>query len=109
MAVPVDRSTFAEAPTTEAHISTFLDVICADEELVRAEFDAIIAAEWPDLPPIASEPNSGSAGYPGNRGQRRSAAATARDHSDGDRPGVAESSRQRSPPCDTSQTVRRKG
>jgi hypothetical protein len=26
----------------------FLDLVCADEELLRAEFDAIIAAEWPN-------------------------------------------------------------
>jgi hypothetical protein len=25
----------------------FLDLICSDEELVRAEFDAIVAAGWP--------------------------------------------------------------
>jgi len=29
----------------------FLAIVCSDEDLVRAEFDAIIAAEWPSLPP----------------------------------------------------------
>ena len=28
----------------------FLDLICADVELLRAEFDRIIAAEWPQRP-----------------------------------------------------------
>ncbi len=29
----------------------FLDLICSDDDLVQAEFDAIIAAEWPSPPP----------------------------------------------------------
>jgi hypothetical protein len=29
----------------------FVDLMCADEDLLRAEFDAIIAAEYPDPPP----------------------------------------------------------
>jgi hypothetical protein len=29
----------------------FLELWCADEDLMRAEFDAIIAAEWPTAPP----------------------------------------------------------
>src|SRR5690242_21913982 len=28
----------------------FVDILCSDTELVRARFDAIIAAEWPDPP-----------------------------------------------------------
>ena len=31
----------------------FLDLVCADEQLLRAEFDAIIAREWPTRrPPV---------------------------------------------------------
>ena len=29
----------------------FLDLICNDADLLAAEFDAIIAAEWPEPPP----------------------------------------------------------
>jgi hypothetical protein len=29
----------------------FIDVICADEELLREEFESIIAAAWSDAPP----------------------------------------------------------
>ena len=29
----------------------FLDLLLGDEDLLRAEFDAIIAAEWPGQPP----------------------------------------------------------
>jgi len=32
-------------------LDTFLDVICGDPELVRAEFDDLIAACWHDSPP----------------------------------------------------------
>jgi hypothetical protein len=28
----------------------FLDMVCADEDLLRAEFEAIIAAKWPTPP-----------------------------------------------------------
>ena len=31
----------------------FLALVCADEQLLRAEFDAIVAAEWPGPPPDA--------------------------------------------------------
>jgi hypothetical protein len=33
----------------------FLDLVCADDELLRAEFDAIIAAEWPTPPPAGQD------------------------------------------------------
>jgi hypothetical protein len=35
----------------------FIDVICADEELLAAEFDAIIAANWPAPPTDAALQN----------------------------------------------------
>ena len=38
----------------------FLALICAEEELLRAEFDAIVADEWPgppERPPHRREPN----------------------------------------------------
>ena len=31
-------------------LDAFLDLLCADEELLRAEFEAIVAAEWPRPP-----------------------------------------------------------
>lgn len=34
----------------------FLDLVCADEDLLRAEFDAIISATW--SPPPARPPDS---------------------------------------------------
>jgi hypothetical protein len=48
----------------------FLELMCADEELLRAEFDAIIAQEWAgSLPP--ADPPAASAGIgPGPRRRR---------------------------------------
>lgn len=43
----------------------FLELVCADEELLRAEFDAIIAREWPSRRPppglAAASPGTGAA------------------------------------------------
>lgn len=39
----------------------FIDLLCQDEDLVRAEFDAIIAAAWPGSPgppPVPAPPGS---------------------------------------------------
>jgi WS/DGAT/MGAT family acyltransferase len=43
--------TMAQQSSTRGLEAEFLDLICADEELLRAEFDAIIAAGWPTSPP----------------------------------------------------------
>jgi len=75
----------------------FLDIVCADEDLLRAEFDAIIATEWP-TPPIA--PRGHRAQVPprptGTRRRRppRSGRVTQRPR----HPGVGGWARQRSPP-----------
>ncbi|MEV4620772.1 hypothetical protein AB0J74_18935 [Asanoa sp. NPDC049573] len=42
----------APASTIDA---TFLDIVCHDEELLRAEFDALVAASW-DEPPAPPPP-----------------------------------------------------
>jgi hypothetical protein len=49
--VPAIQSGAAQAVHDE-----FLDLVCADEELLRAEFDAIIAQEWSSRPPPADPP-----------------------------------------------------
>jgi len=67
----------------------FVDLICGDAELVAAEFDAIIAAEWP-TPPV-----DGHAGG----GQTRCIAGAVRGPVCRPRhPGIAGWARQRSPP-----------
>ena len=46
----------------------FLELVCSDEELLRAEFDAIIAREWESSP---SRPGPPDAASPPGRGDRR--------------------------------------
>ncbi|HJQ01306.1 MAG TPA: hypothetical protein VJ851_06890 [Jatrophihabitans sp.] len=76
---------------------SFVDVICADAELLRAEFEAIIAASWSGtLPPKRGDvPDPGINGpvvrYPLALRRDRPAAGP-------DAPGAGSSSRQRSPP-----------
>jgi hypothetical protein len=42
----------------------FLELLCADEDLIRAEFDAIVAAAWPGTPPElpGDKPPAGDSG-----------------------------------------------
>ena len=44
------RHTYDEG-LTDTFEEQFLDLVCSDEDLVQAEFEAIIAAEWPTPPP----------------------------------------------------------
>lgn len=75
----------------------FVELMCADAELVRAEFDAIIAAEWSQPPP--DEPDSGPPPEPPPRGPRRLASGqTPGLPNQKRRTGISASSRQRSPP-----------
>jgi hypothetical protein len=75
----------------------FLELVCGDEELLRAEFDAIIAEEWgtrrpPPARPRATSPAPrphGSAPLTGPLGLRRRRPR---------HPGIGGWSRQRSPP-----------
>jgi hypothetical protein len=48
----------AGAALDEAVQEEFLALICADEDLLRAEFDAIIAAGWGQPRPPARHPRS---------------------------------------------------
>ena len=82
----------------------FYDLICADADLVAAEFEAIIAAEWPEPP--ARRPRRRDAG--GRRGSgraRRPAGGSPRlgPLRDG---GVDRSARERGPPARQPQTHR---
>jgi hypothetical protein len=77
----------------------FLDLVCADEELLRAEFDAIIAQEWAGRPPPAQ--HKAASPTPGPHSQRhpapRGSGASRRPR----HPGVGGWRRQRSPPRHT--------
>jgi len=59
MSLTSSGGSIADAPTTEA----FADLVCDDVELLRAEFDAIVAAAWPDRPtPRPGRPCGGDGG-----------------------------------------------
>ena len=71
-------------PTTRATRDTrartvdeqFLDLICSDEDLLRAEFDAIIAAEW-SSPPTTTPRHAAAHQRPTNDAPRGAAARIA--------------------------------
>jgi hypothetical protein len=71
----------------------FVNLICADDEWVRAEFDAIIAAEWHEQSPRAMQ-LSGTARTPRYSAQLQQACRSW-DTSDA---GMRTRGRQRSPP-----------
>jgi hypothetical protein len=80
-----------------SELDAFLDLLCADEELLLAEFEAIVAAAWPRPPDRRAGvgrwhvgPNDGPA--PGVLRARDVKSAV------DSRPGIGEWARQRSPP-----------
>jgi hypothetical protein len=91
----------APGSSTRSTHDEFVDLLCADEELLRAEFDAIVAAEWPGEPPLEFRPRGDGPRWPaptppsephrpGRRTRRR----------------VDEWARQRSPPGEGERAVR---
>jgi len=64
-------------PLAPSWVEEFIELVCSDPELVAAEFAAIIAAEWPTVPPAS--PLCAA----------RSAHARPQDTSDGARTSVA--------------------
>jgi len=88
---------------TRGNHKQFLDLICSDDELIQAEFDAIIADQWPSPPPHRPRRDN-----PGGRHSSRWGQHPAPSGPDGPpltprHPGVAAWSRQRSPPRPTEQ------
>src|ERR1700750_2788438 len=75
----------------------FLDLICSDEDLLQAEFEAIIAAEWPSPPTTTPRP-APAAERPPSGAHRAAAALGARPVTRPRHPGIGEWARQRSPP-----------
>jgi hypothetical protein len=89
---PPDR-----AGATRSAEEKFLDLLLADDDLIRAEFDAIIAAEWSGSPP--SPPRRRVRGGPDPGRIRRHRARATKGPGAGRRPPVEGSARQRSPPA----------
>jgi hypothetical protein len=73
----------------------FLELVLADEELLRAEFDAIIAAAWSGPPP--SPPPRRIAGEPASTGDRGHRIARTGRAGPGRQP-LTVAARQRAPP-----------
>lgn len=74
----------------------FLRLVCADEELLRAEFDAIIAREWPARrPPVRPAAPRGSDPDPRAHQEARGGQAA---RGEPRHPGGEHWRRQRSPP-----------
>ena len=75
----------------------FLELICRDADLLAVEFDAIIAAEWPEPP--AERPGRSAAGrHPGSDPARRGADPVRGQVCRPRHPGIGGWARQRSPP-----------
>jgi hypothetical protein len=95
-------TTFSSAPVERRTDEDFLAVICADELLLRAEFEAIIAASWPGPVARREPPPRRPAGPPPGAKHHRGRQTTGRPR----RPRTGRSSqpnadgpaRQRSPP-----------
>jgi hypothetical protein len=83
--------------STLAAEEEFLAIVCSDEDLVRAEFEAIIAAEWPSLPPGAPADGVAVERSPGPA-RRQPRGGQARLPNGARHPGIDRWSRQRSPP-----------
>lgn len=75
----------------------FLALICAEEELLRAEFEAIVAAEWPS-PPAKTPGPAANAGRPRSWPPPGGPAGAGRLSGRPAHPGVDGWTRQRSPP-----------
>ena len=93
----IARSPAGAHSTQAAVLDEFLDLLCADEELLRAEFEAIVAAEWPRPPDrrvVVRTQHVGADGDPASGRARTSPSTPVVDR----RPGVEDSARERSPP-----------
>jgi len=75
----------------------FLDLICSDADLVTAEFDAIIAMEWP-TPPAHRRGRDTAGRHRGNEPARPATDPAARAVFRLRRYGIGARVRQRSPP-----------
>lgn len=84
------------ADDTRTAEEQFLDLLLADDDLLQAEFDAIIAAEWPGPPPNLPGRRARAGPDPGSRRRHRVTATTGPGA--GRRPPVDAMERQRSPP-----------
>ena len=99
-------SATAAEPTLVA-AEEFLEIVYADDDLVRAEFDAIVAAEWSAPPPDEPAGDDAVAPAPGWLRPRLTGPNGPGGLADRSRrPGIERWLRQRSPPLGHSQVLR---
>ncbi len=88
-------------PESDGDIATlsanelFLDLLCADEDLLKAEFDAIIAAAWSSPPP--DKPDHADPERRPHRARHQREANDAAPRSQAHHSGFSRWTRQRSP------------
>jgi len=88
-----------EAAAVDEVKERFLALVCADEELLRAEFDAIIAAAWDQpTPPTRPRPTRRPPGPPAPRRERRVDASAGGSPGQQHYPAGEGRCRQRAPP-----------
>lgn len=80
----------------ESVADEFLDIVCSDEELLAAEFEAIIAANWPAPPEAVS---ASSAASLRRRGRAPSRTAGSRHPGGNGADAVPARPHERSPPA----------
>ncbi len=85
----------------------FLDLVLADDQLVQAEFEAIVAHEWDCAPPAESVGSPVGERFPVGPSCRRLVSSAPRPPGPLPGPGKGEWSRQRSPPRATQSQKRR--
>ena len=57
--LPVQASTALSPEWDRWFDETFTDLVCSDDDLVRAEFDALIRSSWrPPVPPAPPAPST---------------------------------------------------
>lgn len=86
------------ACSTDAQMEEFIELVCSDAEWVAAEFEALIAAQWPTEPPahLPVRRSAGSSRLPGGQQWREDLSGPLAHRPW--RPGLGEWTRERSPP-----------
>jgi hypothetical protein len=95
----------ATNPASDARVEPsvddqFLDMVCADADLLRAEFEAIVAAEWL-TPPMTPHPQHPARVPPRPSQTRRHLPCSGQVRQRPCHPGIGGWARQRSPPFPT--------
>jgi len=92
LASPVQPRTAGSGHAASAADDLFVELVCADDEWVRAEFAALIDAVWTDPPPREPVQHPASTPPPSLRREPRTVAPHPQERAD------QREGRQRSPP-----------